>query len=50
MRALTWQVDVLRYATTGLGDPSLLLLEAGGFAVFTALSFAGALAALRQDS
>jgi ABC-type multidrug transport system permease subunit len=47
---ITWQVDVLRYATTGLGDPSRLPLEIAAFAVFTAASFAGALAALRRDS
>ena len=46
---ITWQVDVLRYATTGLGDPSLLPLEMLGFAVFTAAAFLGALAALRRD-
>jgi ABC-2 type transport system permease protein len=47
---ITWQVDVLRYATTGLGDPAHLPLEVAGFAVFTAASFAGALAALRRDT
>jgi ABC-2 type transport system permease protein len=47
---ITWQVDVLRYATTGLGDPSRLPLEIAGFAAFTAASFVGALAALRKDS
>ena len=47
---ITWQVDVLRYATTGLGNPSLLRLEIGAFAVFTAASFVGALTALRKDS
>jgi ABC-2 type transport system permease protein len=47
---ITWQVDVLRYATTGLGHPSLLPLEIGAFALFTAASFVGALAALRKDT
>jgi ABC-2 type transport system permease protein len=47
---ITWQVDVLRYATTGLGDASLLSLEIAGFAVFAAASFAGALVALRRDT
>ena len=47
---ITWQVDVLRYATTGLGNVSLVPLEIAGFALFTAASFAGALAALRTDS
>lgn len=47
---ITWQVDVLRYATTGLGNAVLLPLESAGFAVFTAVSFAGALVALRKDA
>ena len=47
---ITWQVDVLRYSTTGLGDPSALPLEAAGFAVFTAAAFAAALFVLRQES
>jgi len=47
---ITWQVDVLRYATTGLGTASLVPLEIAGFGVFTAVSFAGALAALKRDS
>jgi ABC-2 type transport system permease protein len=47
---ITWQVDVLRYATTGLGSPSLLPLEIAGFALFTAASFVGALVALRRDA
>ena len=47
---ITWQVDVLRYATTGIGDPSLLPAEVVGFTLFTAASFIGALKALRQDS
>jgi ABC-2 type transport system permease protein len=47
---ITWQVDVLRYTTTGLGNPALLPFEAAGFALFTAASFAGAMAALRRDS
>ena len=47
---ITSQVDVLRYATTGLGDPSLLPAEIVGFTLFTAASFIGALKALGQDS
>src|SRR5688572_4364330 len=46
---ITWQVDVLRYATTGLGNPSLLPLQLVGFGIFTVAAFAGALAALRRD-
>jgi ABC-2 type transport system permease protein len=47
---ITWQVDVLRYATTGLGDPGRLPWEIGAFLAFTAASFAGALIALRKES
>ena len=47
---ITWQVDVLRYVTTGLGNPALLPLEIAGFVLFTAAAFVGALAALRKDS
>jgi ABC-2 type transport system permease protein len=47
---ITWQVDVLRYGTTGLGDPALLPIETAAFALFTAASFAGALIALRQQT
>jgi ABC-2 type transport system permease protein len=46
---ITWQVDVLRYATIGLGSPSRIALEAAAFAGFTALSFAAALWALRRQ-
>jgi ABC-type multidrug transport system permease subunit len=47
---ITWQVDVLRYATTGVGQSAALALEAIGFMLFTAVSFAGALWVLRQES
>ncbi|HVN08819.1 MAG TPA: ABC transporter permease [Patescibacteria group bacterium] len=32
---ITWQVDVLRYATIGLGDPHRIAIEAAAFAAFT---------------
>jgi ABC-2 type transport system permease protein len=35
---ITWQVDVLRYATIGLGDPGRVALEAAGFLGFTILA------------
>jgi len=47
---ITWQVDILRYATVGLGDRALVPLELVGFGVFTLLAFAGAVAALRTDT
>ncbi len=43
---ITWQVDLLRYATVGTGDPATLVLEAIAFGVFTVATFAGALWAL----
>jgi ABC-2 type transport system permease protein len=47
---ITWQVDLVRYAATGLGDPRWLPAEAAGFLIFTVLSFAGALLALRKEA
>ncbi|HXZ20218.1 MAG TPA: ABC transporter permease [Candidatus Acidoferrales bacterium] len=41
---ITWQVDVLRYATIGLGDPRRVAVEAAGFVVF---AVAASLAAVR---
>lgn len=46
---ITWQVDVMRFATIGLGEPGLIAIEAAGFLAFTALAFAGALLVLRQE-
>ncbi|MBM3778839.1 MAG: hypothetical protein FJW23_11490 [Acidimicrobiia bacterium] len=46
---ITWQVEAMRWATTGIGDGALVPLEIAGFTAFTAVSFAGALAALRKD-
>jgi ABC-2 type transport system permease protein len=36
---ITWQVDLLRYATIGYGDPGRLVWEAGAFGGFTLVSF-----------
>ena len=46
---ITWQVDVLRYATIGFGSPSTVILEAVAFCAFSAASFAAALRALRRQ-
>jgi len=35
---ITWQVDVLRYATIGLGDPRRVAIEAAGFTAFAVLA------------
>jgi ABC-2 type transport system permease protein len=46
---ITWHVDVLRYATIGLGDPSRIALESAAFVAFTLVSFGAAVLALRQQ-
>jgi ABC-2 type transport system permease protein len=40
---ITWQVDLLRYATVGAGRPATLALEAAAFALFTLVTFGAAL-------
>jgi ABC-2 type transport system permease protein len=47
---ITWHVDVMRFATIGTGDPGLIALEAGGFMLFTIVSFVGALVVLRREA
>jgi ABC-2 type transport system permease protein len=47
---ITWHVDVLRYATIGMGDPGRIAIEAAAFVLFTVASFGGALVALRRES
>jgi ABC-2 type transport system permease protein len=46
---ITWHVDVMRFATIGLGNPRSIAFEAAGFLAFTLVSFAGALYALRRE-
>ena len=46
---ITWHVDVVRYATIGLGDPGRILLESVAFLLFTAAAFAMAVHALRNQ-
>jgi len=46
---ITWHVDVMRFATIGLGDPQSIALEAAAFVTFTLVSFAGALHVLRRE-
>ena len=45
---ITWQIDVLRYATIGVGELGTIAIEAVAFASFTAVSFAAAVRALRD--
>ena len=46
---ITWQVDVLRYATIGVGSPGRIALEAAAFTVFTIASFAVAVRCLERQ-
>jgi ABC-2 type transport system permease protein len=46
---ITWQVDVLRYATIGLGEPAAIALESAAFVLFTLGSFAVAVVALQHQ-
>ncbi len=47
---ITWQVDLLRFATTATGSAGVLAAEAVAFGAFTLLAFGGALMALRRES
>ncbi|MGH9394430.1 MAG: ABC transporter permease [Terriglobales bacterium] len=46
---ITWQVDLLRYATVGLGPPAQIAWEAAAFLVFAAVCFAAAVHSLAQQ-
>jgi ABC-type multidrug transport system permease subunit len=46
---ITWQVDVLRYATIGYGNPMHIALEAAAFVLFTLASFWLAVRALEHQ-
>jgi ABC-2 type transport system permease protein len=45
---ITWQIDVLRYATIGVGDAATIAVESAAFVVFTTVSFVAAVRALRD--
>ncbi|HJZ73852.1 MAG TPA: ABC transporter permease [Vicinamibacterales bacterium] len=45
---ITWQIDVLRYATIGVGDAARVAAEAAAFIAFSMVSFAVAIRALRD--
>ncbi len=47
---ITWQVDVMRYATIGTGSPADLLLKSVLFVLFATAAFVAALAALRRQA
>jgi ABC-type multidrug transport system permease subunit len=46
---ITWQVDVLRYLTIGVGDPVTIAIESAAFVAFTAVTFAIAGHSLRNQ-
>jgi ABC-2 type transport system permease protein len=46
---ITWQVDVLRYASIGLGASGTIAIEAAGFVAFSAASFVLARRALERE-
>jgi len=46
---VTWQVDLLRYASIGRGEPRRILLEIAAFALFSVVSFAYAVRCLQQQ-
>ena len=49
LNPITWHVDVLRYATIGVGEPRTIAIEAGGFVVFTLAAFWLAVGALERE-
>jgi len=49
LNPITWHVDVLRYATIGVGTPGTIALEAAGFVVFTLVAFWFAVRALGRE-
>ncbi len=46
---ITWEVDLFRYSSIGLGVPKQLVWEAMGFVIFALASFAYAVRSLREQ-
>jgi ABC-2 type transport system permease protein len=46
---LTWEIDLLRYGSIGLGHPRELVVEAAGFIVFAIACFACAVHSLNRE-
>jgi len=46
---ITWHVDVLRYATIGVGTPTTIAIEGAAFVVFTLVAFWLAVQALERE-
>ena len=49
LNPITWHVDVLRYATIGVGAPRMIAIEAGGFVLFTLVAFWLSVQALERE-
>jgi len=49
LNPVTWQVDVLRYATIGAGSTQLVAIESCAFIAFTVVSFAVAVRSIDQE-
>ncbi len=47
---LTWQVDLLRFSSLGLGDPGRILLESAAFVIFSLAAFLYAVRCLQQQN
>jgi ABC-2 type transport system permease protein len=46
---ITWQIDLLRYSTIGLGSPRLIALESVAFVLFSLVCFVLAVRSLQQQ-
>jgi ABC-2 type transport system permease protein len=46
---LTWEIDLLRYGSIGLGNPNRLAIEAAGFMVFVMVCFGFAVHSLNHE-
>jgi ABC-type polysaccharide/polyol phosphate export permease len=46
---LTWQVDLMRYSSIGVGDPGIVFVETAAFVVFSLGAFAYAVRCLQQQ-
>jgi ABC-type multidrug transport system permease subunit len=48
LNPVTWQTDVLRFTTLGVGDLNVVLWEAAAFMLFTTITFFAAVRALNH--
>ena len=46
---ITWQIDLLRYCSIGIGSPRLIVLESAAFVLFAIACFALAVRSLQQQ-